>query len=137
MFASTAEIGGYLGGGSLTFELAENEEYTGASYTYIDAGIEGFIPFGTPVIGFASRAGITPYASLGDTVEELGQDASIFGFKIYAGLALRLAMGLTFSGGLDYTSFQADVTGEGRGRRIGESAADAFTALRFLLGYRF
>jgi hypothetical protein len=134
---STAEFGGYLGGGNLIFELAENEEYKGAAYTYLDLGIEGFLPFGTPHIGFAGRAGILPYASLGDTVEEIGQEAALFGFKVYGGLAARLPIGLTLSAGLEYTSFQADVSGEGRGRRIGQSAADAYTALRFLLGYRF
>jgi hypothetical protein len=137
VFGSRAEIGGYLGGGNLTFELAENAEYGGASYGYIELGMQGFVPLGTPYFGLDARAGILPYASLGDTVEELGDSATIFGYRVYVGLEARLPMGLTFSSGAEYTVFQSDVSGEGRGGRIGQSASDDFITLRFLGGYRF
>ena len=137
VFRSRTEIGGYIGGGNLTFELAENAEYAGASYGYIELGMQGFVPLGTPHFGFEGRAGILPYASLGDSVEELGSSATIFGYRVSGGLEGRLPMGLTFSAGAEYTLFQSDVTGEGRGGRIGQSASDGYVTLRFLGGYRF
>ena len=137
VFRSGAEVGGFLGGGNLTFELAPNDEYQGVSYTYMTAGMLGFIPLGTKYIGFDGKASILPIAGMGDTVEELGKEATTFGYRVYLGLASRLDMGLTLSAGAEYTAFQSDVSGEGRGGRIGQSASDGFIALRFLAGYRF
>jgi len=136
-FGKKGELGGYLGVGRLIFELSQNQEYTGSSYTYMDTGLSGFVPFGTQLLGFSGRAGLIPYASLGDTVQELGGEATVFGYRVYLGLESRFDFGLTLSGGFEYTAFGSTVTGTGRDGRIGESADDHFMVLRFLGGYRF
>ncbi|MEE2757576.1 MAG: hypothetical protein VYA30_13050 [Myxococcota bacterium] len=136
-FGAKGELGGYLGFGHLIFELSENQEYTGTSYTYLDTGISGFVPFGTQLLGFSGRAGLIPYGSLGDTVQELGGAATVFGYRVYLGLESRFDFGLILSGGFEYTAFGSTVTGTGRDGRIGESADDHFMVLRFQGGYRF
>ena len=136
-FAGGGEVGGYLGLGNLVFELAPNDEYSGTNYLYIDAGASGFIPFGTPSIGLAANAGMVPYASMGDTVTEMAGEATVFGYRLYGGLESRLPMGLVLSVGADYTAFLGELTGVGRGGRVGKSSDDGFVTLRFMGGYRF
>ncbi len=136
-FHSGAEVGGFLGYGHLTFELAENDEYSGSNYGYLSGGAHGYIPFGTPVFGMEARASVIPFATFGDSVQEVGADASVAGFGAYLGLAARLKGGLTLAVGGEYTAFNGDISGEGRGGRIGKSSSDGFTVIRFLGGYRF
>ena len=136
-FAGGGEVGGYLGLGHLVFELAQNDEYSGTNYLYIDVGASGFIPFGTPSIGLAASAGMIPYASMGDTVTEMAGDATVFGYRLYGGLESRLPMGLVLSVGVDYSAFLGELAGVGRGGRVGKNSDDGFVALRFMGGYRF
>jgi len=136
-FASGGEVGGFLGYGFLTFELAENDEYSGSNYGYLSGGAKGYIPFGTPIFGLEVQASVIPFASYGETINEVGAEASVAGFSAYSGVAARFLNGLTLAVGGEYTAFNSDISGEGRGGRIGKSANDGFMVFRFLGGYRF
>ena len=136
-FAGGGEVGGYQ---ALETSCLSSPQMTSTPVritSYIDAGASGFIPFGTPSIGLAANAGMVPYASMGDTVTEMAGEATVFGYRLYGGLESRLPMGLVLSVGADYTAFLGELTGVGRGGRVGKSSDDGFVTLRFMGGYRF
>jgi len=130
-------LGGFLGLGYLGFTVDNNQEYQGATYTYLRLGLSGRVPLGTPILSLDIRASAIPFASLGDSVEEVGASATIFGYRAYLGLTSRLDSGLALRAGLDYTSFASDIAGEGRDGRVGQSASDHFIGARFMVGYQF
>lgn len=134
---TSPSIMGALGFGLLSFSVAENDEYNGVSYRYLDATLGGYLPLGSPLIAVDIKASLLPVVSLGDTVQEVGKEAATFGWRVYAGLGSQLSGGFTASGGFEYTSMASTVTGAGRGGRVGKTADDTFLGLRLLGGYRF
>ena len=60
-----------------------------------------------------------PLAGLGDTLQELGADATTTGFSIRGGLESRLDSGLVINTSVDYSGYFVDITGEGRDGRVG------------------
>jgi hypothetical protein len=133
---SAIELVGGLGFGLLSFAVAENDEYNGVSYRYLDVTAGGYVPFGTPLAALDVQFSLLPVVSLGDTVEELGEQASTTGWRVYAGMA-SLFGAFSASGGLEYTSMSSAITGAGRGGRKGKTADDSFLGLRLMGGYRF
>lgn len=131
------EVHGGLGFGVLSFQMAENDEYNGVLYQYFDVTIGAYAPLSTQYLAMDVRASLMPAVSLGDTVEELGEVASTFGFRIYAGLASLVTPSVTLAAGFEYTGFNSAITGAGRDGREGETAEDAFVGVRLLGGYRF
>ena len=131
------ELLGGLGFGLLSFAVADNDEYNGATYSYLDLTAGGYVPFGTPIAALDVQVSLLPVVSLGDTVRELGAEASTFGWRTYLGLGSRFGSGLTASAGVEYLSMASDVTGAGRGGRQGKTAEDTYLGLRFLAGYQF
>ena len=131
------EIAGHLGLGWLSFELQENPEYNGAAYQYVQLGVNGYVPLGTPMLAADLDVALFPSADLGDSAEELGESVNNFGWRLYGGLASRLQSGLSLRAGVEYTAISSDVTGAGRGERIGESATDSYLGLRLMGGYTF
>lgn len=131
------QLGGHLGLGWIKFKLQDNPEYSGVEAAYFDLGLDTLIPLGSPKIAAKLAIRYLPTADLGDTAQELGGEVSTSGFGFTAGLMGRLVGGLTAELALDYTSLSHDVSGEGRGDRIGEEASDAYTGLRLLMGYAF
>ncbi|MEZ4475259.1 MAG: hypothetical protein R3F60_31590 [bacterium] len=131
------ELLGGLGLGILAFAVADNDEYNGVTYTYLDLTAGVYLPLGTPLAALDVQFSVLPVVGLGDTVKELGAEASTFGWRAYLGAGSRLASGLTASAGVEYLSMAADVTGSGRGGRKGQTAEDAFLGLRLLGGYQF
>ena len=91
----------------------------------------------TPIAALDVQVSLLPVVSLGDTVRELGAEASTFGWRTYLGLGSRFGSGLTASAGVEYLSMASDVTGAGRGGRQGKTAEDTYLGLRFLAGYQF
>lgn len=136
VFDGGAEVGGSVGIGLLSFELQDNPEYNGVDYTYVSIGAAGLIPLGTPLAALDVRLDLLPVASIGDQVEELGAAASSSGFRVYGGVT-SLVGDVSLQAGLEYTGIGADVTGEGRGGRLGESANDRYIGARLMGGYRF
>ncbi len=131
------ELVGHIGLGWLTFQLEDNDEYNGAAYQYLSLGVGGYVPLGTPYLALDARISVMPSVDLGDTAEELGDEVSAFGYRLYGGLASMLAGGLSIQAGLEWTSIGADITGAGRDGRIGESATDDYLGFRLMGGYRF
>lgn len=131
------ELGGRLGMGLLDFALEDNPEYRGTSYTYFLVGAGARVPLGTPLLAADVQLAWIPTADLGDSVEELGEEASASGFAVFAGLSSRVGDDFTLQGGFDLTSFSADVSGTGRGGRIGKTADDRYLGFRVMAGYRF
>lgn len=131
------EVHGGLGFGVLSFQMAENEEYNGVLYQYFDVTVGAYAPLSTQYLAMDVRASLLPAVGLGDTVEELGEVASTFGFRIYAGLASLVTSSVTLAAGFEYTGFNSAITGAGRDGREGETAEDAFVGVRLLGGYRF
>lgn len=131
------EVHGGIGFGVLSFQMAENEEYNGALYQYFDLTVGAYAPLSTQYFAMDLRVSLMPAVSLGDTVEELGADASTFGFRIYAGLASLVTDALQLSAGFEYTGLNSTINGAGRDGREGETAEDAYVGVRLLGGYRF
>lgn len=131
------EVHGGLGFGVLSFQMAENEEYNGALYQYLDITLGAYAPLSTRYFAMDLRVSLMPAVSLGDTVEELGADASTFGFRIYAGLASAVTDAIDLSAGFEYMGLNSTVNGAGRDGREGETAEDAYVGVRLLGGYRF
>ncbi|MGK0360544.1 MAG: opacity protein-like surface antigen [Bradymonadia bacterium] len=131
------EVHGGLGFGVLSFQMAENDEYNGVLYQYFDLTIGAYAPLSTQYLAMDVRASVMPAVTLGDTVEELGEVASTFGFRIYAGLASLVTPSVTLTAGFEYTGFNSAITGAGRDGREGETAEDAFVGVRIMGGYRF
>ncbi len=135
--ANGPDIHGHVGFGWLSFELEDNPEYNGAAYQYLSLGVGGTVPLGTPLLCLDARVAVLPSVDLGDTAEELGDDVSLFGYRLYGGLASRLDSGLSFQAGVEFTGIDAEVSGEGRDERVGESATDHYLGFRLMGGYRF
>lgn len=136
LFGNGAEVGGHVGFGFLGFEIQENPEYNGVSYTYLTVGANGTIPLGTPLLAVDLRAAVLPYVGVGDSVDELGAEASSFGFRLYGGVASVIdAISVQF--GIEYTGISTEISGEGRGGRIGTEATDRYFGARLMGGYRF
>ncbi len=136
VFGGGAEVFGQLGVGFLGFEIQENPEYNGVSYTYLTLGAGGHIPLGTPMVAIDLRASLLPYVGVGDTVDELGAEASSLGYRLYGGVASVVgAISLQF--GVEYTGIGTDITGEGRGGRLGVESTDRYIGARLMGGYRF
>ncbi|MCA9539247.1 MAG: hypothetical protein KC620_10200 [Myxococcales bacterium] len=135
-FASGIELGGHFGLGFLSFEIQENPEYNGVSYTYLDVGLSGRVPLGTPYLAVELRGSWLPYAGVGDTAKELGGEVSTSGYRVMGGLG-SLMGDLSLLLGVEWTALSSEITGEGRGGRKGESATDQFLGLRLMGGYRF
>lgn len=131
------EVHGGLGFGVLSFQMAENDEYNGVLYQYFDLTIGAYAPLSTQYLAMDVRASVMPAVALGDTVEELGEVASTFGFRIYAGLASLVTPSVTLTAGFEYTGFNSAITGAGRDGREGDTAEDAFVGVRIMGGYRF
>lgn len=137
IFSSGTRLGGFAGGGHLRFTVENNQEYQGATYTYLNLGVSGFVPLGGPTFALDLQGSVLPYASLGDSLEEVGSDATIFGFRAYAGFASQFKFGLALKAGVELTQFSGDVSGEGRDGRVGQSTSDRFIGTRVMMGYRF
>lgn len=134
---ASPEISAFAGMGLLDFELESNPEYRGTSYRYWRLGLGAVVPFGTPLIGADVRFQFFPSANLGDTVEELGDEASTSGFGVYGGLVSRIGNDFTAHAGFDLTALDSDVKGKGREGRVGKSAEDRYLGVRVLAGYQF
>ena len=126
----------FAGFGVLSITIDKNDEYNGTTYSYLDLGIGGSVPFSRYVILEGEFHGV-PFTSLGDSAEELGKDVSATGFGLYAGVSSRLTDDIVARAGVDYLALDADVSGEGRGGRVGSSAEDGYLGLRLQAGYRF
>lgn len=136
IFGNGAEVAGHVGVGFLGFEIQENPEYNGVSYTYLTIGAAGHIPLGTPMVAVDLRAALLPYVGVGDSVDELGAEASSFGYRLYGGVASVVgAISLQF--GVEYTGIGTEISGEGRGGRVGVEATDRYIGARLMGGYRF
>lgn len=136
VLAGGTELSGHLGLGFLGFEIQENPEYDGVSYTYLTVGAGGHVPLGSPLIAVDLRASILPYVGVGDSVDELGAEASSFGWRAYGGIAL-VVDDLSLQFGIEYTGIGTEITGEGRGGRKGTEATDRYIGARLMAGYRF
>jgi len=136
VFGGGAEVVGHLGLGFLGFEIQENPEYNGVSYTYLTVGAGGHIPLGSPMMAIDLRAAVLPYMGVGDTADELGAEASSFGFRLYGGLA-SVAGAASLQFGIEYTGISTEISGEGRGGRQGAEATDRYIGARLMGGYRF
>jgi opacity protein-like surface antigen len=131
------EVHGGLGFGVLSFQMAENEEYNGALYQYFDITLGAYAPLSTQYFAIDLRASVMPAVSLGETVEELGEAAATFGFRVYAGLASAVSKNIDLSAGFEYTGFSSTISGAGRDGREGNTAEDTYVGIRVLGGYRF
>jgi hypothetical protein len=131
------ELVGHLGYGLLSFEVEENKDYRGATWSYLDLGIGASIPLTTPLAALDLEISVLPGADLGDRTEELGKEASSFGYRIYGGVSSLIGGGLSLMAGGEYTSFSTEVTGEGRDGRVGQAASDAYLTFRLMAGYRY
>lgn len=131
------EVGGHVGFGMLDFVLEDAADYRGATYRYLDVGIGGYVPLGTPLIALEAAASVLPFVSLGDSVEELGDEASVFGYRLYGGLGSVFGGGFSARGGVELTSLDSEVSGAGRGGRKGDTASDSYLGVRLTAGYRF
>ncbi len=136
VFGGGTELVGHLGVGFLGFEIQENPEYNGVSYTYLTIGAGGHIPIGSPMVAVDLRAAVLPYVGVGDTVDELGAEASSFGYRLYGGVA-SVVGAISLQIGVEYTGISTEITGEGRGGRQGTSSADRYVGARLMGGYRF
>ena len=135
-FSGGQELVGHAGAGFLTFAIAANDEYNGVEYTYMDLGARAVIPLSSPAASLDLRFALMPAVSLGETVTELGGDASTIGYRAYAGLLSVLRSGLCLRAGAEYSAFESDITGEGRSLRKGISSSDGYLGLRVMAGYR-
>lgn len=135
-FPGGTEIGGQIGLGFLTFSIQDNPEYNGVAYTYLTLGASGRIPLGSPVLAVDLRAAVLPWVGVGDSAAELGGEASSSGFQLYGGIATQVDA-LSIQIGVEYTGISSDITGEGRGGRIGVEATDRYVGARLMAGYRF
>lgn len=131
------EVHGGLGFGVLSFQMAENEEYNGALYQYLDLTVGAYAPLSTQYFAIDLRLSLMPAVSLGETVDELGADASTFGFRVYAGLASLVSDAVQLTAGFEYMGLNSTINGAGRDGREGETAEDAFVGVRLMGGYRF
>lgn len=137
LFEGGAELGGHLGLGFLTFTIQDNPEYNGVDYTYLSLGLDGRVPLGSPLLAVELRGALLPWVGMGDTsVTELGADVSSSGWRLYGGIASQVEA-LTVSVGVEYTGISSEITGEGRGGRIGREATDRYVGARLMVGYRF
>lgn len=136
VFEGGTELVGHFGVGFLGFEIQENPEYNGVRYTYLTLGAGGHIPLGSPMMALDVRAALLPYVGVGDTVDELGEEASSLGYRLYGGIA-SVVGALSVQLGLEYTGIGTDITGEGRGGRQGTEASDRYVGVRLMGGYRF
>ena len=130
-------VRGGLGLGFLSFVLQGNPEYSGAEYTWIGAHLGGRLPLGTRYAMLDGNLHVVPVASLGDTVEEVGGDAAVFGWGVDVGVTSAITDALTTHAGIDFTSFGATVSGTGRDGRKGDSTSDTYLNLRVLAGYAY
>ena len=136
VFGGGTEVVGHIGLGFLGFEIQENPEYNGVSYTYLTVGAGGHIPLGSPMMAVDLRAAILPYVGVGDSVDELGAEASSFGYRLYGGVA-SVVGDISLQIGIEYTGISAEISGEGRGGRQGTTADDRYVGARLMGGYRF
>ena len=136
-FESGPELSGLLGFGYLSFQISDEAEYRGTDYTYLDLGLKGFIPFGTSPVGLEGVVSMLPIAGLGDTLAELGGDASTLGFRGELSLVAQWESGLSLKGGADIMLFESELAGEGRDRRQGRASSDRFIGARLMGGYQF
>lgn len=134
-----------------TFELEKNPEYRGTNYSYPHIDLGGRIPFGTPLAAAELTFRYIPTASMGDTTQELGADASLSGFGLVADLVSQFGGGFLLVAGVEYTKVSGDVSGEGRATeyldadgvtqlrrvRLGKSVEDAYLGIHARAGYRF
>lgn len=136
VFGGGTEVVGHLGVGFLGFEIQENPEYNGVAYTYLTLGAGGHIPLGSPMMAVDLRAALMPYVGVGDSVDELGAEASSFGYRLYGGVA-SLVGAISLQIGIEYTGISTEISGEGRGGRRGTESTDRYIGARLMGGYRF
>ena len=117
--------------------IAENEEYNGVEYNYLDLGLGGFLPLGLPWLGIEVNGGYFPIVSLGSSVEEVAAEESTVGFELTGGLTGRFESGFTLRVAMELKGFESALSGEGRNGRVGEAASDRYLGLRALGGFRF
>jgi hypothetical protein len=134
---NAVELIGHVGYGLLSFEVEDNDDYRGATWSYADLGLGASIPLTTPLIALDLEASLLPGADLGDRTEELGKEASNLGYRLYGGASSLIGGGLSLMGGVEYTGFSSDVTGAGRDGRIGKAATDTYLTVRLMAGYRY
>jgi hypothetical protein len=133
--STSPELQADLGLGWSTFELENNDEYRGTSYQYWLIGLGGLVPLGTPLAIAEARFNFVPTADLGDTTEELAGKAEVLGFGFNAGLTSRLGGGLFASLVYDWQMYTLELSGAGRGGRVGRTAQDTYSGVRLLAGW--
>ncbi len=131
------ELGVHFGYGNMAIAIEENPEYDGTVYDYVSLGLSGQLPLFTEMLALDLAFSALPYADMGDSVEEVGAKADTSGWTVYAGLSSKILGELVARLGLEYTSLSSDISGEGRGGRVGEDAEDTWLSVRLQMGYHY
>ncbi|MEE2786952.1 MAG: hypothetical protein VX589_06400 [Myxococcota bacterium] len=137
LFPADVEFTLDLGFALRSFEIPNSDEYRGNRYTSMVIGLASYVPFGTPYIGARVRVELLPLNGLGDTLQELGGDATTLGYSIRGGFESRLPFGMFVMAEVDYTGLSLDISGEGRDGRVGKEASDSFLGTQLVIGYRY
>jgi len=143
-WATPPELLIVAGGGLRDYTLDENDIMTSFNYRFLRFGLDGYVPFGTPLLGVSVGFDVRPLLTVGqEAVNFLGSKSGGLAFAVRGGVRGRLAFGLSYFAELEYlrfgTSFQgltaSGVSDAGKNKRDRAGATDGTDRfIRFWLG---
>ena len=102
----------FFGYGMRDFVLAPNMTLTSFNYRFLRAGLDGYIPLGTPLIGVSLGGDIRPLMGVGDeALTSFAERTGGMGFAVRGGLRGEHPLGIFYFVSMEYLTFSLEFQG--------------------------
>lgn len=118
-----------------SFLVLNNPEYNGFQRLQVEMSIFGSLTLFPRHLWLNLKLGVSPWASLGESTSELGTEAQHLGASAEMGVHYRSEVGISLGTFIHFDYLLSEITGRGRGGRVGEVATDQMITGGVSLGF--